>query len=116
MRRPRAKSSVSSMITRTLCTALATALLVPVGAASASAKTETLRFYSKIDKLTLIKADGTESQPGPGAEPAPGDRIEVFASDFAGTHRKHAKKATGSEHLVCTFSTAPEPDCTSHVA
>jgi hypothetical protein len=104
------------MINRPLCTTLAAAVLVLAPAASASAKTETLRFYSKMDKLTLIKADGTQVQPGPDTQPAPGDRLEIFASDFAGTHRKHAKQATGSEHVVCTFSQAPDPDCISHVA
>src|SRR3954470_20794237 len=103
MRRARAKRSVTGMINRPLCTTLAAAILVLAPAASASAKTETLRFYSKIEQLTLTKADGTVVQPGPGVEPGPGDRLEIFASDFAGTHRKHAKQATGSEHLVCTF-------------
>ena len=93
------------MINRTLIATLAILVLAP--AASASAKTETLRFYSKVDKATLIKADGTEVPPGPGVEPAPGDRLEIFASDFAGTFKKHAKKATASEHVVCTFTTAP---------
>ena len=104
------------MTNRTLRTALVAAALILVPAASASAKTETLRFFSKTEKVTLIKADGTEVQPGPGVEPAPGDRLEIFASDFVGDHRKHAKKATGSEHVVCTFSASPEPDCVSHVA
>jgi hypothetical protein len=104
------------MTNRTLRAALVAAALILVPAASASAKTETLRFFSKTEKVTLIKADGTEVQPGPGVVPAAGDRLEIFASDFVGNHRKHAKKATGSEHVVCTFSTAPEPDCISHVA
>ena len=104
------------MINRTLCATFAAAVLVLAPAASAAGKTETLRFYSKTDKLTLVKADGTAVQPGPGVEPAPGDRLEIFASDYVGTHRKHAKRATGSEHVVCTFSTAPEPDSIAHVA
>ena len=104
------------MTNRTLRAALVAAVLILVPAASASAKTETLRFFSKTEKVTLIKADGTEVQPGPGVEPAAGDRLEIFASDFVGNHRKHAKKAAGSEHVVCTFSTSPEPDCRPHVA
>ncbi|MDA0169452.1 hypothetical protein OJ998_10175 [Solirubrobacter taibaiensis] len=101
------------MINRTLIAALAILVLAPT--ASASAKTETLRFYSKVDKATLIKADGTEVPPGPDPAAA-GDRLEILASDFAGTFKKHAKKATASEHVVCTFTTAPEPDCIAHVA
>jgi hypothetical protein len=100
------------MLNHPIRTILITAALTLVPAASASAKTETLRFFSKVDKVTLTHADGTVSQ-GP---PVAGDRLDVFASDFAGNHKRHAKKATGSEHVVCMFSSAPEPDCISHVA
>ena len=100
------------MLNHPFRTAIVAAVLTLVPAASASAKTETLRFFSKVDKVTLTHADGTVSQ-GP---PVAGDRLEVFASDFAGNHNKHAKQATGSEHVVCMFSSAPEPDCISHVA
>ena len=91
-----------------------TAVLALVPAASASAKTETLRFFSEVDKLTLTHADGTVADnPGP---PAAGDRLDIYASDFAGDHKRHAKKATASEHVVCVFGDSPEPDCVSHVA
>ena len=92
-----------------------TAVLALVPAASASAKTETLRFFSKVDKVTLTHADGTVEDT-PTGPPVAGDRIDVYSSDFAGDHKRHAKKATASEHVVCIFTTAPEPDCIAHVA
>ena len=104
------------MLKNTLLTTalIATLALVPASA-SAAGKTETLRFFSKVDKVTLTHADGTV-ETDPSAQPVPGDRLDVFASDFAGNHKRHAKKATGSEHVVCTFGDTPEPDCVSHVA
>jgi len=89
--------------------------LVPAASAPAAGKTQTLRFFSKVDKLTLTHADGTVVD-SPNAQPVPGDRLDVYASDFAGNHKHHAKEATASEHVVCSFGSAPEPDCTAHVA
>ena len=105
------------MLTHTLRTVAITAVLalVPAASASAAGKTETLRFFSKVDKVTLTHADGTVVD-SPNAEPVPGDRLDVYASDFAGNHKKHAKRSTASEHVVCIFGTAPEPDCVVHVA
>jgi hypothetical protein len=103
------------MLNHPLRTSIVTAALVLIPAASASAKTETLRFFSKVDKVTLTHADGTVVT-DPSARPVAGDRLDVFASDFAGDHKRHAKKSTASEHVVCTFGTSPEPDCIAHVA
>ena len=52
----------------------------------------------------------------PFPEPRPGDVLDVFALDFAGNHRRHEPRPSASEHVRCTFTTAPEPDCWSHVA
>ncbi len=92
-----------------------TAALALIPAASASAKTETIRVFSKVDKVMLTHADGTvvDTPTGP---PVAGDRLDVFATDFAGNHKKHSKQAVGAEHVVCTFTAAPEPDCVAHVA
>jgi hypothetical protein len=97
--------------------AAATALaLIPAASASAAGKTETLRFFSKTDQITLTHADGTVATDLSGPAVA-GDRLDIYASDFAGDHKRHARKASGSEHVVCLFTAAsPEPDCTSHVA
>jgi hypothetical protein len=91
------------------------AALALIPAASASAKTETIRVFSKVDKLVLTKADGTVVG-APKGPPAAGDRLDIYSSDFAGDHVKHSKRPVGSEHVVCRFSDAPEPDCVSHVA
>ena len=49
--------------------------------------------------------------------PVAGDTLDVFAIDFAGDHKRHGKRFSGSEHVRCSFGAAsPEPDCTSHVA
>jgi hypothetical protein len=103
------------MLNHPFRTAAVTAALVLVPAASASAKTETLRFFSKVDKLTLTHADGTVVD-SPASEPVSGDRLDIFSSDFAGNHKRHAKKSTASEHVVCLFGATPEPDCVAHVA
>jgi hypothetical protein len=106
------------MLNHTLRTAavVAALALIPAASASAAGKTETLRFFSKTDQLTLTHADGTVATDLSGP-PVAGDRLDIYASDFAGNHKQHAKKATGSEHVVCLFNAAsPEPDCTSHVA
>jgi hypothetical protein len=99
--------------TAAFLTALA---LFPV-TASAAGKTETLRFYSKTEALVLTRADGTVIDHGPYPEAAAGDTLDIYASDFAGNHKRHAKRATASEHVRCTFTSAsPEPSCESHVA
>jgi hypothetical protein len=66
--------------------------------------------------VTLTHADGTVVT-DPSTEPVAGDRLDIYASDFAGNHKQHAKKSTASEHTQCQFTAAsPEPDCVSHVA
>jgi hypothetical protein len=103
------------MLNHPFRTALIAAALTIVPAASASAKTETMRFFSKVDKLQLTHADGTVVD-NPTAPPVAGDRLDIYSSDFAGNHKRHEKKPSASEHAVCIFGTGPEPDCTSHVA
>jgi hypothetical protein len=103
---------------RTRLASLAVAVTVAVAlpaSAQAAQKTHTLRFFDRTDRITMTHADGTVDS-HPTAEPVPGDRLDVYASEFAGNHSHHAKKASGSNHVVCLFSEAPEPDCISHVA
>ena len=57
------------------------------------------------------RADGTVVD----REPQPGDTLDVFALDYRGNHKRHAKRIFASEHLQCVFGTG-EPDCVSHVA
>ena len=114
MWRGSAVRSVGGMLKHSLSVA-AVALLVPAPAL-ATAKTETLRFYSKTESLVLTRADGTVIDKAPYPDVAAGDVLDVYASDFAGNHRRHAAQPSGSEHVRCTFGTSPEPDCWSHVA
>jgi|SRR3954470_6135081 hypothetical protein len=119
MPRARAERSVPDMLNHTFRTVVAmTAALSLTGAVSAQAagKTETLRFFSKVDQVTLTHADGTV-ETAPSTEPVAGDRLDVYASDFAGNHTRHARRSTASEHTQCLFTAAsPEPDCVTHVA
>ena len=98
-----------------LAIAVTAAAALPVSAQAAQ-KTHTLRFFDRMDKLTLTHADGTVVDHPPFPDVQPGDTLEIYSSEFAGNHAHHAKRAGGSNHLVCKFSDAPEPDCVSHVA
>src|SRR5689334_18820851 len=98
-----------------LALAISAAVALPVSA-QAAPKTHTLRFYDRIDKLVVTHADGTVVDHPPFPDVRAGDTLEIFSSEFTGNHARHAKRASGSNHLVCRFSGAPEPDCLSHVA
>jgi hypothetical protein len=91
--------------------ALCIAAALPA-AGQAAGRTVTLKAYSKIVSLTLTRPDGTVVTQG---EPQPGDVLDIYALDFRGNHKRHAKRFFGSEHLQCVFG-AGEPDCVSHVA
>ena len=55
--------------------------------------------------------------PGPAdAPPQAGDVFEIDSLDFIGNHKKHAKKATTSDYLRCTFTAELEPDCFGYTA
>ena len=94
-----------------LAVSVAAALCIPA-AGQAADRTVTIKAYSKITSLTLTRPDGTVVTQG---EPQPGDVLDVYALDFRGNHKRHAKRFFGSEHLQCVFGTG-EPDCVSHVA
>ena len=122
MTRRRGDRSVSAMPTRThrrrLAAALTTvsvALVCPL-AAQAAEKTETLRVFDQPVAFTYTTADGTVSHEPPAGPPQAGDVLQVDSRMFAGNHRKHAKRATMSSHLECTFGAGPEPDCLSWAA
>jgi len=91
--------------------ALCIAAALP-SAGQAAGRTVTIKAYSKIVSLTLTRPDGTVVTQG---EPQPGDVLDIYALDFRGNHKRHAKRFFGSEHLQCVFG-AGEPDCVSHVA
>jgi hypothetical protein len=92
--------------------ALCAAALLP---ATASAKTQTLRYFDKPTDIVQTQADGTVVDHAPYPDAGPGDTLDVFSLDYVGNHKKHAKKATASSHLHCVFAAGP-PTCTSDVA
>jgi hypothetical protein len=81
----------------------------------AAGRTKTIKIFSKLEQITVTKADGTVIDHPPFPDMAPGDTLDIYSLDFVGTHKHHAKRAAGSEHLQCVFGTG-EPDCTSWVA
>jgi len=92
---------------------VATGALTP--AATAGSRTETLRFFDKPVSITLTQSDGTVVRHAPYPEAQPGEVLDVYSLDYAGDHRKHAKRWSMSTHLRCVFGDGP-PDCESHVA
>jgi hypothetical protein len=116
----RAGRSVATMTTRTLIRALAIALAASLGLASsafaAKGKTETIRVFSKQLSFTYTSVDGTVSQSPPDGPPQAGDVFEIDSLDYAGNHKKHAKRATMSDYLRCEFLPSLEPDCYGYVA
>jgi hypothetical protein len=79
-------------------------------------RTETLRLYVATSTITLTRADGTVVRRPPYPEAGPGDVLDVTDRVFAGTHRRHRRRALGTDHLRCTFGSSGPPDCISHVA
>ena len=92
---------------------VAAGALAPV--ATAGTTTETLRFFDKPVSMTLTQSDGTVVRHAPYPEAQSGDVLDVYSLDYAGDHRKHAKRWSMSTHLRCVFG-AGQPDCESHVA
>jgi hypothetical protein len=80
-------------------------------AGHAADRNVTIKAFSKITSVTLTAPDGTIVD----RDPQPGDTLDVFALDFRGDHKHHAKRFFASEHLRCVFDTGA-PDCVSHVA
>ena len=105
---------IRTLVAGTLTVLLAIAVLAAT--AGAAGKTETLKVFSKVQKFTYTKADGTVSQGPPQGRPAPGDSFEIESLDYRGTHKKHSKKPIGAEYLRCVFGDGPEPDCLAYVA
>jgi hypothetical protein len=105
----------NSLITRTAAIAVVALALSPA-AAQAAGKTETLRFYSKEVAMTFTTADGTVQQGVPQGEPQAGDVLDIYAVDYKGNHRRHAKRWSMSDHTRCSFGTTGEPECVTHLA
>ncbi len=78
--------------------------------------TITLRYYSTVVSLVLVKADGTVVQQ-PTQAPAAGDRLEILELAYKGTHARHAAKWSASSHTTCVFKDASAaPTCDGQTA
>ena len=110
--------SVGAMkITRLLPLAVVLALAVWPGAGQAASRTQTIKVFDKPVSIKVIHPDGTVVSHEPLPEPQAGDVLEVNSIEFVGNHVHHAKRATMSAHLTCTFGAAgTEPACVSYVA
>ena len=96
--------------------ALLCVIALSPAAGQAAGRTETLKFFSEPVSFTYTAADGTVTNRPPAGPPQAGDVLEIDSLDYAGTHRKHAKRPKGSDYLRCEFNGSPEPDCTGVAA
>jgi hypothetical protein len=101
---------------RTFLIAALTIVTLTGATAHAAGKTEVLRVFEQPVSFTYTAADGTVSHEPPAGPPQAGDVLEIDSLVFRGTQRNHAKDASGSTHLECTFGAGPEPDCRSWAA
>ena len=117
---PAAAHSVVGMTTRirtlTLAIVLVASLAVAPAAFAGKRKTETIRAFSKPVSFVYTSVDGTVTPGPPDAPPQAGDVFEISSLDFVGNHKKHARKATMSDYLRCTFTAELEPDCFGYTA
>jgi hypothetical protein len=102
---------------RTLLAFAAALLIAAIGPATASAKTQTLHVFSKVQQFTLTMPDGTVTHQPAAGPVAAGTVMEIDSIDFKGTHKKHSKKPIGGDYLRCTFGDDPQnPDCFGYAA
>src|SRR5690348_10607349 len=93
---------------RTILAIAAALLIAAIGPSAASAKTQTLHVFSKVQQFTLTTPDG-QVMHAPPAGPVPaGTVMEIDSIDFKGTHKKHSKKPIGGDYLRCTFGDDPQ--------
>ena len=118
--RRRGNSVAGMKITRLLPLvplAVAGTLALLPGAGQAASRTQTIKVFDKPVSIKVTHPDGTMVSHAPYPEPQAGDVLEVNSLDFVGNHAHHAKRATMSTHLRCTFAAAgTEPTCQSFVA
>lgn len=79
-------------------------LAVAAATALATSNDPTLDFFQKEVSFKVTTATGT---PPPAAAPVPGDVIDESDLDYVGNGEHHAKQYTATDHVRCTFTTAP---------
>jgi hypothetical protein len=102
--------------TLTLAIVLVGSLAIAPAALAGKRRTETIRAFSKPVSFVYTSVDGTVTQGPPAGPPQAGDVFEISSLDFVGNHKKHARKATMSDYLRCTFTAQLEPDCFGYTA
>src|SRR4051794_35932750 len=75
---------------------LCTAAMWPAGSHAAASRHVTIRVFSKMVGLTLVKPDGTVITTPQEEDPQPGDVLDVYSLDFRGNHKHHSKHFIGS--------------------
>lgn len=103
-----------SRIIRAAASIAACATLLAVGASAATAKTITLHFFSKQVYSRISDASGHPLSAN--SAPAVGDRLSFASNDYAGNHKRHAKQATASDHIVCTLTSSSTALCDGTIA
>lgn len=92
--------------------------LTAAALAATSAKTTTLHFFQKETSQVFVGADGKSvAPPSVTNPPVVGEQFISTDDDYVGTHAHHAKKATASDHLVCTLTSATgQATCDGQIA
>jgi hypothetical protein len=108
-------STYSRHIRRLIAGALAIAATAAVvtPAVAGQSQTKTLRFFERTTDVSLTNAAGEAKPPGP---PAVGDILDVSGVLYAGDHRRHARRAAGTDHTRCVFTGPDTGTCQGEVA
>jgi hypothetical protein len=79
----------------------AATLALVLTASAADAKTVTLHLFSRQTSSTFVTPQGKPLPPN--TPPAAGDINDNTDIDYIGSHKHHANKPIGSDHLRCTI-------------
>ena len=74
---------------------------------------ENLQYFQKSTQVTLQSASGKTLKAS--AHAGKGDVLKVTSEDYVGSHTKHAKKATATGTLSCTYKSATAAICTNKI-
>jgi hypothetical protein len=86
-------------------------------APAAGAQARTLHYFSLSGPTRFTNAAGhTIKLNPPMTLPSAGDRLDETDLDFVGTAKHHAKRATASDHIACTFTGSSSATCNAQVA
>ena len=86
-----------------LAVAAAVAALAIAAIPATAAKKVQLRYFSQIESASVTDASGNPVN-GP---PSVGSVLRVTDRDFAGNHKRHEKRYSVTDHLVCTITALP---------